>query len=149
MSYINGSDLLVKVGEKSIGHCTSHTVSYSAETKDRAVKPAASVTSTTAGLWKDKAVTSLSVSVQAEGLRVYGETEMGMADLLAAYKAGSPVTITAFARSKSSVPYMTGSFVISSLEESSPAGDDATFSVTFDNTGEVTLTPSAVDAAAE
>ena len=66
MSYINGSDLLVKVGEKSIGHCTSHTVSYSAETKDRAVKPSASVTSPTAGLWKVRAGREYSAAAAAQ-----------------------------------------------------------------------------------
>lgn len=40
--YINGSDLLLKVGGKAVGHCTSHTLTFNSETKDRAVKPVAS-----------------------------------------------------------------------------------------------------------
>lgn len=38
--YVNGSDMLLLIGEKAIGHCTTHNVSISAETKDRAVKVA-------------------------------------------------------------------------------------------------------------
>ena len=32
--YVNGSDLLLMVGEKCVGHCTSHSVTYNSETKD-------------------------------------------------------------------------------------------------------------------
>ena len=34
MSYINGSDLLLKVGEGAVGHCTTHTTTYNSETKE-------------------------------------------------------------------------------------------------------------------
>ena len=37
--YVNGSDLLMSIGGKACGHCTSHTATYNSETKDRAVKP--------------------------------------------------------------------------------------------------------------
>lgn len=40
--YINGSDLLLKVAGKAVGHCSSHTLTFNSETKDRAVKPVAS-----------------------------------------------------------------------------------------------------------
>ncbi len=40
-SYISGSDLLLKVAGKAVGHCTSHTTTLNSETKDRAVKPVA------------------------------------------------------------------------------------------------------------
>ena len=40
--YVNGSDMLLYIGEKAIGHCTSHTTTFDTETKDRAVKPEAS-----------------------------------------------------------------------------------------------------------
>ena len=74
--YINGSDLLLMVGGKAVGHCTSHTLTFNSETKDRAVKPAASEAKSS-GLWKNKGVTSLSISISAEGLRFYDETENG------------------------------------------------------------------------
>ena len=42
VGYVNGSDLLLKVGGKAIGHCTTHTTTFNTETKDRSVKPVAS-----------------------------------------------------------------------------------------------------------
>ena len=56
--YVNGSDILLSVGGKAVGHCTTHTITFNSETKDRAVKPAANQ-SYSAGLWKGKAFQSL------------------------------------------------------------------------------------------
>lgn len=145
--YVNGSDLLVSIGGKAAGHCTTHTTTYNTETKDRAVKPA-STASTSAGLWKEKSVTGLSVQVKVEGLRFYADQESGMKDLLAKWKVGSTVELKGFARSADASPYMNGNFIVSSLEESAPAGDDTTYSATFDNSGEVTIDESKVDGAA-
>ncbi len=138
--YINGSDILLSVGGKAIGHCTSHTLTFNSETKDRAVKPAASA-GYSAGLWKGKGVTGLSISVSAEGLRYYGEAENGWDELSALWGAGAPVTVKAFQREGDSDPYLEGSFVISSLEETSPAQDDATYSISLENNGEPTTYP--------
>lgn len=44
--YINGSDLLLNVGGKAIGHCTTHTTTFNSDTKERAVKPVASASKT-------------------------------------------------------------------------------------------------------
>ena len=49
--YINGSDLLLKVAGKAVGHCSSHTLTFNSETNDRAVKPVASAAKSS-GLWK-------------------------------------------------------------------------------------------------
>lgn len=68
--YINGSDLLLNVGGKAIGHCTTHTTTFNSDTKERAVKPVASA-SKTSGLWKGKGVTGLSIQIKADGLRVH------------------------------------------------------------------------------
>ena len=145
--YVNGSDLLVSIGGKAAGHCTTHTTTYNTETKDRAVKPA-SPASPSAGRWKEKSVTGLSVQVKVEGLRFYADQESGMKDLLAKWKVGSTVELKGFARSADASPYMSGNFIVSSLEESAPAGDDTTYSATFDNSGEVTIDESKVDGAA-
>lgn len=146
--YVNGSDLLLKVGGKAIGHCTSHTATFTSETKDRAVKPVATAP-VTAGLWKDKSVVGLSISLSAEGLSFYDETEYGFADLLSAWKSGQPVTVEALERESDSNPYMEGSFVITSLEESAPAGDDTTYKAQFENNGEpTTLDSSKITSAA-
>ena len=74
MSYCNGSNMLLYLGEDAFGHCTTHTATMNSETKDRAVKPAASKAKTN-GMWKEKGVTGLSIAISAEGLIYDGETE--------------------------------------------------------------------------
>ena len=138
--YINGSDILLSVGGKAIGHCTTHTLTFNSETKERAVKPAASA-GYSSGLWKGKGVTGLSISLSAEGLRYYGEGENGFDELSALWGAGAPITVKAFQREGDASPYLEGQFVITSLEETSPAQDDATYSISLENDGEPTTYP--------
>lgn len=141
--YINGSDLLIKIAGKAVGHCTSHTLTFASETKDRAVKPVASATISTS-LWKGKGVTGLSVSISAEGLRNYDETEGGFKSLVNAWVTGQPVEVVGFERESDATPYLSGNFVITNLEETSPAQDDATYSISLENDGVVTITNTAI-----
>lgn len=141
--YINGSDLLIKIAGKAVGHCTSHTLTFASETKDRAVKPVASATISTS-LWKGKGVTGLSVSISAEGLRNYDETEGGFKSLVNAWVTGQPVAVLGFERESDATPYLSGNFVITNLEETSPAQDDATYSISLENDGIVTITNTAI-----
>lgn len=138
--YINGSDLLLSVGDKAVGHCTSHTLTFNSETKDRAVKPAASA-SYSSGLWKGKGVTGLSISISAEGLRFYGETENGFDEIGAKWGKGQAVEVKAFQREGDETPYVVGNFIIASIEETSPAQDDATYSISLESDGEPTNYP--------
>lgn len=138
--YINGSDLLLSVGGKAVGHCTSHTLTFNSETKDRAVKPAASA-GYSSGLWKGKGVTGLSISISAEGLRFYGETENGYDEIAAKWGKGQAVEVKAFQREGDEIPYVVGNFVIASLEETSPAQDDATYSISLESDGEPSTYP--------
>ncbi len=138
--YYNGSDLLLSIGEKAMGHCTSHTLTFNSETKDRAVKPVASA-SKSSGLWKDKGVTGLSISISGEGLRFIDETENGFSELSALWGAGTTVTVKAFERGGDTKPYVKGEFVISSIEESSPAQDDVTYSINLESVGEPDIYP--------
>jgi predicted secreted protein len=133
--YINGSDLLLEVGGKAVGHCTSHTLTFNSETKDHAVKPVASAAKSS-GLWKGKGVTGLSISISAEGLRFYEETENGHEQIAPLWGKGDSVEVKAFKRGSDTKPYVAGKFVITSLEESSPAQDDATYTVNLENDGE-------------
>ncbi len=133
--YVNGSDLLLFVGDKAIGHCTSHTATFNSETKDHAVKPVASK-GISSGLWKGKTVIGLSISITTEGLRFYNETEMGFKGLFKEWIKGKSVKLKCLERGNSEKPYLVGQFVISSLEESAPAQDDATYSASFENDGE-------------
>lgn len=141
--YINGSDLLLKVGGKAIGHCTSHTLTYNSETKARAVKPLASK-SKSAGLWKNKGVVGLSVSISFEGLRYYKETENGYDQVADQWGKGASVEVEAFRRQEDETPYFKGMCVIDSLEETSPAQDDATYSGQMSNDGEPEIYPGKV-----
>lgn len=134
--YCNGSDMLLYVGDKAIGHCTSHTANFNSETKDRAVKPVATA-SISAGLWKGKGVTGLSISLSADGLVFYQETENGFKASLAAWKAGQSVTVKCMERESES-PYLEGKFIISSLTRNDPAQDDASYSISLENDGEPT-----------
>lgn len=128
--------MLLYVGNKAIGHCTSHTANFNSETKDRAVKPVATA-SISAGLWKGKGVTGLSISLSADGLVFYQETENGFKASLAAWKAGQSVTVKCMERESES-PYLEGKFIITSLTRNDPAQDDASYSISLENDGEPT-----------
>lgn len=134
--YCNGSDMLLYVGGKAIGSCTSHTTTFNSETKERAVKPVASA-AMASGLWKKKGVIGLSYSISAEGLVFYNETEFGYKALVAAWKAGKSVEVKCMER-ESEEPYLAGMCVIASLERTDPAQDDSTYSISLENDGEPT-----------
>lgn len=135
--YCNGSDMLLYVGGKAVGSCTSHTLSLSSETKERAVKPVASA-ALSSGLWKKKGVIGLSYSISAEGLVFYNETEYGYKDLYKAWKEGKSVEVKCMER-EATEPYLAGKCVIASLELSAPAQDDSTYSINLENDGEPTV----------
>lgn len=135
MSYCNGSNMLLYLGDDAFGHCTTHTATMNSETKDRAVKPAASKAKTN-GMWKEKGVTGLSIAISAEGLIYDGETEASYQKMLASWKSGQPVKIKCMQRGESKKPYLAGSFIISSLERTDPAQDDSTYTINLDNNGE-------------
>lgn len=138
--YVNGSDLLLFIGGKAVGHCTSHTMTFNSETKERAVKPIATK-GISSGLWKQKGVTGLSISISFDGLSNYDETETSFRDLIKYWKSGKSVEVKAFERNAEdgeapATPYLVGKFVIASLEENSPAQDDVTYSGSLENDGE-------------
>ena len=135
MSYCNGSNMLLYLGEDAFGHCTTHTATMNSETKDRAVKPLASKAKTN-GMWKEKGVTGLSIAISSEGLIYDGETEASYGKMMAAWKSGKPVKIKCMHRGNSQKPYLAGSFIISSLERTDPAQDDSTYTINLDNNGE-------------
>lgn len=139
-SYINGSDLLLSVGGKAVGHCTSHTLTFNAESKERSVKPEASKAKSS-GLWKGKGITALSISISAEGLRFGSESENGFTEIAPMWGKGDSVEVIAFERENDTAPYVKGKFVITSIEETSPAQDDATYSVSLENDGEPDVYP--------
>ncbi|WP_290100399.1 phage tail tube protein [uncultured Muribaculum sp.] len=141
--YCNGSDMLLYVGGKAVGHCTTHTTTITSETKDRAVKPVATK-GVSAGLWKNKGVVGLSVSISAEGLVFYQETESGYKSCLNMIGKGQSVEVKCMERENADKPYLSGKFVIASLERTDAAQDDATYSISLENDGEVTFDETAI-----
>lgn len=146
--YCNGSDMLLYIGGKAVGHCSTHTTTVTSETKDRAVKPVATK-GISAGLWKGKGVVGLGVSISAEGLCFYQETESGYKSCLAMIAKGQSVEVKCMERENSDQPYLSGKFVITSLERVDPAQDDATYSINLENDGEVTFDEDAITETAE
>ena len=140
--YCNGSDMLLYIDGKAVGHCTTHTATINSETKDRAVKPVAT-TNISAGLWKNKGVVGLSVSISAEGLVFYQETEGGYKSCLALVGKGQSVDVKCMER-ESETPYLKGKFVITSLERTDAAQDDATYSINLENDGVVEFDDTAI-----
>lgn len=140
MAYTNGSNLLLSVGGKAIGHCTTHTVTFNSETKERAVKPLSSEAASN-GFWKEKGVTGLSISISAEGLVFAGETEHGFEKLAPLWGVGDSVEVKAFERSDDENPSIVGNFVIASLELTAAAQDDSTYSISLENDGAPSVYP--------
>jgi predicted secreted protein len=138
--YYNGSDLLISIGGKAVGHCTTHTTTMTSETKERAVKPEASK-SKSAGKWKEKGVTGLSIAISFEGLRAYDESENGYTEVAAFWGKGEKVEVIAYERGNTETPYLKGNFIIDQIEESSSAQDDVTYSGQLSNSGEPDVYP--------
>ena len=110
---------------------TSHTITYTGETKERITKDTAS------GAYSKKKVTKLGVSIKCEALVSFGDSA-GYDKLLAAMKSREAVKLKyGFAQEEAGDKYEEGLFVITSLEQTSAAGEDATYSATFENSGEV------------
>lgn len=140
MKVIKGKDLLISIGGKCVAYCTSHTITYNTDTKEYQVKPPATEP-VSSGLFKGKTVNGLSVSISFEGLRGYDATENGFEELSALWGKGESVDVKGFRRSQDTAPHIQGKFVIDSLEENSPADDDATYSGQLSNDGEPDIYP--------
>lgn len=138
--YMSGSNVLFTVGGKGLGHSTTHTVTYSTETKKRGVKPPVKK-KTKKALFSGKGVTEMSISVHGEGFRYKGEEELSLDDIRKLWGIGRSVELSCFEREGDAAPYLKGKFVISKVEETSPAQDDATFTVDFENDGEPEVYP--------
>lgn len=138
--YMNGSNVLFTVGDKGLGHSTTHSVTYNTETKERGVKPPVKEKTKNA-LFSGKGVTKMSISVHGEGFRYKGEEELSLDDIRKLWGIGQSVELSCFEREGDAAPYLKGKFVITKVEETSPAQDDATFTVDFENDGEPEVYP--------
>lgn len=138
--YENGSDILLKVGTACVARCSTHTVTYNSETKERAVKPLASAAKKKA-LFTSKGVTKMSVTAHGEAFRFYKATENGFEECAALWGKGQSVDLAAFKRGGDASPYLKGKFVITAMEETNPAQDDATWTIDLENDGEPEIYP--------
>lgn len=140
MKYINGSDMLLAILGKCVGHSTEHSVSYDTETKTRAVK-APEKAGPSVSLFKETTVSGLKITISFKGLEVYNEAELGVEALRAAWKRATPVTAECFARKEGGsqasdrTPYLKAQFIITKLSESFTADDDVSFDGELQMTG--------------
>ena len=136
--YVHGSDLLLGFYESTtfiaLGHSKSCDIEYKADTKERATKEASNT-----GKWTEKGVEKLSVNINAEGFHCYEDTANGKDKLIELMTAGVPVPLRYAHRGEELTKYRTGNFIITSVKETAPADADASYSVTFENSGAVTL----------
>ena len=139
--YIHGSNLLIFVGGKAIGHCSTCEITHNTESKERAVKPPAKQAGGNTGKWTEKSVTKLSESLSAEGFCFYDETECGYNELLTLWQKAEPVEVKYAHRGEEGTRYRSGKFVITNLKQTRPADDDASYSVSLESTGEVKSNP--------
>ena len=139
--YIHGSDMLVGLMLEDaftpMGHSKTCTISNKAETKERAVKPTLeTAAASSAGKWKEKSVSGLSVEISSEGFKFYGD-EMGYDKLLELWEKSEPVTVRYALRGEETTKYREGKFLITSLDETSPSDDDSTYTISLENSGPV------------
>ena len=139
-NYIKGKDLLFKVGEKCIGHCSEHTVNYSTSTTDVAVKPEASKPASN-GLFKEALIDGMDITVDFKGLRATEESENGFDEISALWGAAEPVECAGFKRSSDDKPHLKGKFVITSLTETNGADGIAEYNGSLKVCGEPEIYP--------
>lgn len=149
---VNGNDLLAFIDGKAVAHCSTHSCNISTETKDRAFKPAAANAHKADSLFTEKVITGVNVQVSADGFVFTDESECGYDKLLAKIIKGEPVKIELYHRASgipdttavrpTDKPYLTGYFVLTSLNLTAPAKDDSTYTIQADNTGAVTVSES-------
>ena len=136
---INGSDLMVFMGGKSIAYATSHSLTISAETNDVTSKDSGN------GDWSSATVKKFSWECSTENLY----SKEAYSQLYTAMIAKNPVTLVIDLKEGETLPEQgwlpvtsgtgyNGSAIITSLEMSAPDGDNATFSATFTGTGALT-----------
>ena len=131
MLYVNTAEDSATPTYVAQAAATSHTVTYSGETKERLTKDTGN------GAYSEKSITKLGVSIKCEALVAFGNAA-GYDVLLEKFKARKAVKLKyGFAQEATGDKYEEGMFVITSLEQTAPAGEDATYSATFENSGSV------------
>lgn len=128
MAYKLGTDLILSLNGKPLGYSTTCKIANSAETADRATKERGD------GKFKEKYVKSVSEQITTEGFEC-DDSRTGYDTLKGLMINGTAVELT-YSFLGDTKGY-TGTFIITSLDLDAPAGDDAKYSLTFENTGAV------------
>ena len=133
--YRSGTDLILGIVDnntfKPLGYSTGCKISDSSETGERVTKEA------TDSDWKEKYIKSLSESISADGF-VYDSVaaaSISFPDLKSLWLSKTVVKLRYKYRTDGDL--YQGDFIITSLEQDGPAGDDEKWSVTFENSGAV------------
>lgn len=131
MLYVNTAETNENPTYKAQAAATNHTITYSGETKKRVTKDSSN------GAFSNVKVTNLSVTIKSDCLVSIGDSA-GWEKLLAVFKLRKPVKLKyGFAAEEQGDDYEEGLFVITGLEQTSSATDDAQYSATFENDGAV------------
>lgn len=145
---INGGDLMLFIGGKSIAFATSHKLSINVETVETSSKD-------TGGKWVSKAARKISWNCSTENL--YSNDGEGvnfdqLFDMLVARNEVQAVFCLEkdYAAKADEVPeggwipstdiVYSGKVIITALEANAPNGDNATFTATFEGVGALTKT---------
>jgi len=132
---INGSDLYVFIDDAVVAHATSHSLSMKMNTRDTSNKDT--------GKFNTKAVGRMDVTATADALMVYDDLET----LMAAYLAREEVHVAFGERTGAVLDggeytggnlddttfYADGNFIITSLDMNAGDQENASYSVTFEN----------------
>lgn len=131
MLYVNTAETNENPTYKAQAAATNHTITYSGETKKRVTKDSSN------GAFSNVKVTNLGVTIKSDCLVSIGDSA-GWEKLLAVFKLRKPVKLKyGFAAEEQGDDYEEGLFVITGLEQTSSATDDAQYSATFENDGAV------------
>ena len=135
----SGTDLIMGIVDNStfkpLGYSSGCKISDKTETGERVTKESAD------SHWKEKYVKSLSEQITADGFVYDGvaASSIGFPDLKSLWINKTKVKVRYKYRSQSSGEGLyEGDFIITSLDQDGPAGDDEKWSVTFENCGAVT-----------
>lgn len=143
---INGGDLMLFIGGKSIAFATSHKLSINVETVETTSKDSG-------GKWVSKAARKISWNCSTENLYSNDGEGITFSDLFDKLTAREPIAAV-FALEKDYatkadevpengwIPATTGTYsgnvIITSLEANAPNGDNATFTASFEGVGALT-----------
>lgn len=135
---LEGSDLILSLGNKALGYSTGCKITTSTETGERQTKEAS------AGKWKEKYVKSFSEAISADGFVLSdGGADSPTYDQLKAMQlSGDPVDVAYSVRKTDTregdaTKGYTGKYLITSLELDAQSGDDSKYSLNLENCGAI------------